>query len=111
MNIGTRIFTALNGKLVGRDADGNRYYESRSVRPGQRMRRWVIYAGAPEASKVPPEWHAWLHHMVDEVPAPGQKYPWELPHQPNLTGTPLAYHPHGSVLRGGQRVRARRASA
>ena len=32
-----------------------------------------------------------------------QRYPWEKPHQPNLTGTPYAYHPPGSVLRGGHR--------
>jgi NADH:ubiquinone oxidoreductase subunit len=44
--------------------------------------------------------------MVNEVPQPRQRYPWEKPHQPNMTGTPLAYHPPGSVLRGGHRPRA-----
>jgi len=63
----------------------------------------VMYDGEPEGSKVPPEWHAWLHHMVDEVPQPRARYAWERPHQPNLTGTSLAYHPRGSVLLGGHR--------
>ena len=44
------------------------------------------------------------------VPTDGgrPRYPWQKPHQPNLTGTPLAYRPPGSVLRGGERAHARR---
>ena len=111
--IGTRILTWLRGELVGRDDYGNAYYRLKGDKPQRlgggrfsRERRWVIYRGVPEASKVPPEWHAWLHHAVDEVPGARQKYPWEKPHQPNLTGTRSAYRPHGSVLRGGHRVHA-----
>ena len=62
-----------------------------------------MYSGPVEASRVPPEWHAWLHHTVNEVPQPHPRYPWEKPHLPNLTGTPQAYRPPGSVLRGGHR--------
>ena len=28
---------------------------------------------------------------------------WQKPHQPNLTGTPYAYRPDGSLLSGGER--------
>jgi NADH:ubiquinone oxidoreductase subunit len=111
--LGTRLLTWLRGEFVGGDDYGNRYYRLKGDKPRRlgggrfsRERRWVIYNGEPEGSKVPPEWHAWLHHMVNEVPQPRQRYPWEKPHQPNLTGTPQAYHPPGSVLRGGQRPRA-----
>jgi NADH:ubiquinone oxidoreductase subunit len=31
---------------------------------------------------------------------------WERPHQPNPTGTPLAYRPKGSILRGDPRSKA-----
>ena len=110
---GTRLLTWLRGEPVGSDEYGNSYYRLKGARPTvrgggrfSRERRWVIYNGEPEGSKVPPEWHAWLHHMVNEVPQPRQRYPWEKPHQPNLTGTPQAYHPPGSVLRGGHRPRA-----
>jgi NADH:ubiquinone oxidoreductase subunit len=115
MTFGTRIMTWFCGELVGTDAYGNRYYRERRRRPlvrgggrYSRDKRWVMYNGEPEASKVPPEWHAWLHHTVDTVPDPAAwpHYPWEKPHQPNLTGTPYAYHPAGSVLRGGRRARA-----
>ena len=75
--LGTRILTWLRGELAGSDAYGNRYYRLKGDKPQRlgagrfsRERRWVIYDGEPEGSKVPPEWHAWLHHMVDEVPQP-----------------------------------------
>jgi NADH:ubiquinone oxidoreductase subunit len=115
MTVGTRLLTWFRGELVGTDSFGNRYYREKGRRQLERgggrysrEKRWVMYKGAPEASKVPPEWHAWLHHTVDEVPRPGDRprYPWQKEHQPNLTGTPHAYHPPGSVLRGGRRARA-----
>lgn len=106
MNIGTRLFTLLRGRQVGRDADGNIYYEERRGRPGWRRRRWVAYAGTPEASKVPPEWHAWLHYTT-ELPIPAStRRPWQKPHLPNLTGTPESYRPPGHDYEGGQRAPA-----
>jgi NADH:ubiquinone oxidoreductase subunit len=115
MTLGTLLLTWLRGELVGTDRFGNRYYREKGGRPlvrgggrASREKRWVVYQGEPEASKVPPEWHAWLHHTIDEVPRPQARprYPWEKEHQPNMTGTPFAYHPRGSVLRGGVRAPA-----
>ncbi|MCU0985885.1 MAG: NADH:ubiquinone oxidoreductase subunit NDUFA12 [Acetobacteraceae bacterium] len=106
MTIGTRLFTKLRGREVGRDRFGNTYYEERRKRAGQRQRRWVIYARSVDASEVPPEWHAWLHYTLD-APLPEVKlYPWQREHQPNLTGTPAAYRPPGHDLEGGRRARA-----
>jgi NADH:ubiquinone oxidoreductase subunit len=111
--LGTRLLTWLRGELVGSDAYGNQYYRLKRDNPSgrgggrfSRERRWVIYKGEPEGSKVPPEWHAWLHHTVDEAPGAWPHYAWEKPHEPNMTGTPQAYRPPGSVLRGGHRSRA-----
>jgi NADH:ubiquinone oxidoreductase subunit len=108
---GTRLLTWLCGELVGSDAYGNSYYRLKRDNPSgrgggrfSRERRWVIYKGVPEGSKVPAEWHAWLHHTVDEIPGNWPHYAWEKPHEPNMTGTPFAYHPRGSVLRGGHRA-------
>jgi NADH:ubiquinone oxidoreductase subunit len=112
MSIGTKLFTWLRGELVGTDQFGNRYYRDKRHRPLQRgagrdsrERRWVLYNGEVEASRVPPEWHGWLHHTFNEVPQPvaGKRYPWQTEHVPNLTGTPAAYRPPGSVLEGGHR--------
>lgn len=109
MTLGTKLFTWLRGELVGTDAAGNRYYQERKAVPGRRRRRWVIYNGQVEASRVPPDWHGWLHYTVNEPPGEGQsaaQRPWQKPHQPNLTGTPLAYRPPGHTLEGGQRAKA-----
>jgi NADH:ubiquinone oxidoreductase subunit len=65
----------------------------------------VIYNGLVEASRVPPSWHGWLHHTVDLPPVEEIYQPreWEKPHVPNLTGTPAAYRPPGSILASGRR--------
>jgi NADH:ubiquinone oxidoreductase subunit len=112
--LGTLLFTWLRGEQVGTDGSGNKYYREKGgrkvVKGGgmeSRERRWVIYDGIVEASKVPPEWHGWLHHMTDELPPSDlKKRPWQKEHLPNLTGTTLAYHPPGSVVRGGHRAAA-----
>jgi len=100
--VGTALFTWRKGRQVGVDQLGNRYFDERNGR-----RRWVLYAGEVEASSVPPEWHGWLHHTTDAVPAESPlRRDWEQPHMPNLTGTAKAYRPPGHLSKGGQRARA-----
>lgn len=106
MTIGTRLHTWFSGRPVGSDAAGNRYFETKRPRLNVRTRRWVLYAGAGDASEVPPEWHAWLHHTTDAPIAEAARRSWQLPHQPNLTGTPGAYRPRGHDYRGGHRPHA-----
>ncbi|MBV1834992.1 NADH:ubiquinone oxidoreductase subunit NDUFA12 [Novacetimonas pomaceti] len=107
-NLGTRIYTRFKGRLVGKDADGRCYYEARTAnRTGgglKRHERWVIYHKGEDASAVPPEWWGWLHH-IDDAPLPeSARKSWQIPYQPNQTGTPEAYRPPGSDYRGGQRA-------
>jgi NADH:ubiquinone oxidoreductase subunit len=111
-SFGTYIVTKLLGERVGEDDFGNIYYTC-SFRllqaPGSltREKRWVIYKGFDEASKVPPLWHAWLHHNLDEPPLnSGTPYVWQKQHKPNLTGTPGAYLPEGHTLKSGKRAKA-----
>jgi NADH:ubiquinone oxidoreductase subunit len=106
MNIGTRIFTLLHGHRVGSDAEGNIYYQERKPRPNGRTRRWVDYAGKPEATSVPPEWHSWLHYTTDAPIAESARKPWQKPHHANATATPDSYRPPGHDYEGGQRARA-----
>lgn len=104
-NLTTRLMTMLTGTLVGRDEDANAYYRGKA-RPGRAVeRRWVIYKGEVEPSAVPPHWHAWLHHLVDVPPlaSPGT-HSWQIEPQPNQTGTPAAYRPAGSTMKGGDRA-------
>lgn len=106
MTIGTRLFTLFQGRLVGRDAGGNRYYQMRKPRAGVRTRRWVLFAGPAEASSVPPEWHAWLHHLTDKPLPETGRLPWQKPHLTNATGTPAGYRPPGHDYQGGTRAAA-----
>lgn len=107
--IGTLFTIAKRGALVGEDAFGNRYYQSRdNVSYDGRKRRWVVYNGYAEASKVPPEWHGWLHYTLDQPPTEVQlpRKAWETEHAPNLTGTPMAWRPQGSLAAEARRPAA-----
>jgi NADH:ubiquinone oxidoreductase subunit len=104
---GATLTTALHvrrhGRQVGTDEHGNAYYASKKG-----DRRWVIYKGENDASRVPPEWFSWLHRLIDDVPEkalpPTPKFLKEP--EPNLTGTPQAYKPAGALERGGRRAAA-----
>ena len=98
--MGTWMTTWLRGEAVGTDTFGNRYYQTKGG-----VRRWVIYNGTVEASRVPPDWHGWLHHTYGEPPtkAPLKTRDFEAPHKPNMTGTDGAYRPSGSLAAGGAR--------
>ena len=104
---GTRLWVATQGVLVGEDEFGNRYFEAKDARDSYdgRLRRWVIFKGYAEASKVPPDWHGWLHHTFAEPPTvePLMKRSWEKEHRPNLSGTQYAWRPKGSIARTGER--------
>src|SRR5471032_2177988 len=100
---GTLLTTFLSGSPVGTDDFGNRYYQNKDA-----SRRWVLYAGTVEASRVPPDWHGWLHHTFKEPPTVDVLMPkvWEMDHRPNMTGTDGAYRPEGSLARSGIRAAA-----
>ncbi|MBZ8133306.1 NADH:ubiquinone oxidoreductase subunit NDUFA12 [Afifella sp. IM 167] len=92
--LNTLFYTWRKGILVGEDDEGNRYYRHRKGN-----RRWVIYNGAAEASRIPPGWYGWIHYRTD-IPPTDESYQmraWEKPHHPNMTGTPGAYRPAGSI--------------
>lgn len=92
--LGTQIFTARKGVKVGEDDQGNVFYQTRDGK-----RRWVIYNGESEASRVSADWHGWLHFTWDQPPTEValKHKPWEKPHHENLTGSALAYAPAGSL--------------
>ena len=108
--IGVLFIIRKRAELVGEDAYGNRYYQARTNRDSYdgRLRRWVTYKGYADASKIPAEWHGWMHYTFDEPPtvAPFRLQAWEKDHLPNLTGTPYAYRPSGAIAQGGERPRA-----
>ena len=103
---GTRCTIWRQGRFVGEDELGNKYYEQRAgVGPLGVPRRWVIYRDLADASKVGADWHGWLHYTVDDPPTREdyEAKPWQKPHQMNLTGTVQAYRPEGSILTAASR--------
>jgi len=90
--IGTFIYTLFTGKLVGKDQFGNKYYTN------SKDRRWVIYKGNVESSKIPPDWHSWIHFLKRDKPSNNlKKFDWQKEHVENLTGTKRAHKPEGSL--------------
>ena len=90
--IGTFIYTLFTGKFVGYDEFGNKYYSN------SKGKRWLIYKSKVESSKIPPEWHLWMHFLTQKKPSENiNKYTWQKKHEENLTGTIKAYKPEGSL--------------
>lgn len=102
-SVTTAWHSRRHGRGVGEDHFGNRYFTGKKD-----GRRWVIYAGSNDVSRVPPEWYAWLTGQLDgtpdEVLPPPPKFLREP--QPNLTGTREAYRPAGAPEKGGRRAAA-----
>jgi NADH:ubiquinone oxidoreductase subunit len=95
---GTKLFTWMRGDEVGRDDTGNIYYQSKK----DPRRRWVVYSGANDGSRTPPEWQAWLRGTIEELP--GEALPpvrsWQKKPEPNATGTMAAFRPDGALGSG-----------
>ena len=90
--LGTFIYTLFFGKFIAFDQFGNKYYSN------SKGKRWVIYKDEIESTKIPPEWHAWIHFSVLKTPSQNpKKFIWQKEHEENLTGTDKAYNPDGSL--------------
>ena len=99
MSFGTKLYTWLYGKFVGTDEIGNKYYTNCNNQNDLSAKRWVMFKGEIEASKIPPHWHAWLHKSIDIPPLDyTHKYVWQKNHKQNMTGTNEAYFPSSSPL-------------
>ena len=96
--VGTALFTWLNGEQVGRDESGNVYYQSKK----NPARRWVVYSGDNDGSRVPPGWQLWLRGSIEGLPdealPPVRK--WQRRPVPNETGTMAAFRPDGALGSG-----------
>ncbi len=88
----TELHTKLCCKKIGHDEFGNQYYESKK---GKRI---VLYKGIVEPSKIPAEWHVWIHYITNNPPVNinTHRYCWQKVHLPNLTGTTHSHHPQSS---------------
>ncbi len=91
--LGTRLVILFSGKLVGKDNFGNKYYETK------KGKRFVIYNGEVDASKIPNEWYSWMHFTYNKIENVHEfkKFEWQKPHTANLTGSNEAYSPKNNT--------------
>jgi NADH:ubiquinone oxidoreductase subunit len=106
--LGLRFHLKRNAVKVGEDELGNSYFKSKTIDKAlNRERRFVIYANQAEASSIPSGWWGWMHHRTDISPKDEayEAKEWQKAHVPNLTGTPNAWRPQGSLLNTGKRAK------
>lgn len=72
-----KFFITFFHKKVGEDELLNKYYESNTLDYLGRPKRFVIYKNANEPTRISPSWHAWLHHLVNEIPKNIKLFPWQ----------------------------------
>ena len=102
MNMISQMLIRFSSDLIGEDQYGNKYYRKKKI-----DKRFVIFNGKVEASKIPPMWHAWLHKITSKPPLKRKKiYNWQQYNLPNLTGTAFAVKPKGSLLDRGLRQKS-----
>ena len=107
MILGTKLYTWLYGNLVVTDSDNNCYYSNSKNSADLDAKRWVIFQGNIEATKIPPHWHAWLHKTIDNPPLNySHKYFWQKNHEQNMTGTDKAYYPDSHPLSNSYKSKA-----
>ena len=98
-NISLLIYTLLKGNFVGKDENGNKFYQSNVSHGTKKDKRWVLFK-KEEDTNIQPNWHAWLHHLVNKVPNDKLKknFFWQKKKTSNFTGTDKAYLPKGHIL-------------
>ncbi len=89
MNFLNKFLIKLFCNKIGCDEFGNEYFEN------NQGKRFVTYNGIAEPSKIPAEWHVWIHYSSDIAPVNlnTKKHSWQKIHLPNLTGTKNFYSP------------------
>ena len=97
-NISLYLYTIFFGNLVGKDNDGNKYYMSKISHGTKKEKRWVMYKNESDPTKIDPDWHAWLHHIIQDFPKLKKKLHWQKNISSNNTGTKKAYLPDGHIL-------------
>jgi len=94
MSIINKLIIKITSTLVGTDEFNNTYYLSKKNHDALgRKRRYVIYHSNVDISNIPPNWHAWLHYMIDNVEEGFMHQHWMIKYTHNQTGNKEVYKP------------------
>ncbi len=95
-----KIYLFLFATKVGEDEYGNSFFELKRKDYLGRKKRYCLYNGVVEASKISPEWHPFMHYQidVDEVKKTFKQYKWQKPATPITTLSKDKYLPKNHIL-------------
>lgn len=98
------IFLKFKGKFVGEDEYGNKYYETNQRDYLNRKKRYCLFNGRVEATKIPPEWHCFMHYQIpkESVILDTKQYKWQKRFLPDLTLSSIKYLPKNHPLYSNQ---------
>ena len=90
-SIGIILYSLLNGKKVGEDNQGNKFY----IHKKNKKKRWVLYKKQIDPTNLEVEWQIWLTKTGQdkEIIINKPSFNWQKNKKANLTGTVDAYHP------------------
>ncbi len=90
-SIGTILYSLLNGKKVGVDNQGNKFY----IHKKNKKKRWVLYKKQIDPTNLAVEWQIWLTETDkdNEIIKNKPSFKWQKNKKANLTGTIDSYHP------------------
>ena len=94
------IYLKFFGTKVGEDEYGNQYFELKREDYLGRKKRYCLYNGTPEASKISPEWHGFMHYQipVSEVLKTFKQFKWQKPYVQDLTLSDYKFLPKNHPL-------------
>ncbi len=90
-NIGTILYSLFNGKKIGEDYQGNKFY----IHKKNKKKRWVLYKKLIDPTSLEVKWQVWLTdtNIDKETMLSDKNYKWQKNKKANLTGTQNSYHP------------------
>ena len=90
-NIGTILYSLLNGKKIGEDNQGNKFY----IHKKNNKKKWVLYKKQIDPTNLEIEWHIGLTTTTKdkEIVINKPSFKWQKNKKSNLTGTIDSYHP------------------
>ena len=90
-SIGTILYSLFNGKKIGEDNQGNKFY----IHKKNNKKKWVLYKKQIDPTNLEVKWQIWLTKADTdkETIINKQSFKWQKSKKANLTGTIDSYHP------------------
>lgn len=100
MKILVKIYLKLFATKVGEDEYGNQFFELKRTDYLGRKKRYCLYKGYVEASKISPEWHPFMHYQIaaKDVKTTYKQYKWQKPAIPDTTLSNYKFLPKNHML-------------